>query len=159
MSLRSSSQQSPDMSNAIGSSRESNPWRRIYDLRAVSEGNVADGGLGLLQRPIIEKYRYRTVICLNVSKHQSVRLDHPWGSRGKLLELGPPSILILCDGELMFCLYAKARPTKIYVISPSSSGTASRPSTNPPTVVFFFGFFFSGTFVSPVQCSYQLPFW
>ena len=42
MSLRSSSQQPPVMSNAIGSSRESNPSRRICHLRAVPLGHVAD---------------------------------------------------------------------------------------------------------------------
>ena len=43
MSLRSSSQQLPGiMSNAIGSSRESNPSRRICNLRAVPLGHVAD---------------------------------------------------------------------------------------------------------------------
>ena len=45
MSLRSSSQQPPGkvyMSNAIGSSRESNPSRRICRLRAVSLGHATD---------------------------------------------------------------------------------------------------------------------
>ena len=42
MSLCSSSQQPPVMSNAIGSSRESNPSRRICHLRAVPLGHVAD---------------------------------------------------------------------------------------------------------------------
>ena len=42
MSLRSSSQQPPVMSNTIGSSRESNPSRRICHLRAVPLGHVAD---------------------------------------------------------------------------------------------------------------------
>ena len=44
MNLRSSSQQLPSilyMSNAIGSSRESNPSRRICHLRAVPLGRVA----------------------------------------------------------------------------------------------------------------------
>ena len=45
VSLRSSSQQHPlNMSNAIGSSRESNPSRRICHLRAVPLGHVADNG-------------------------------------------------------------------------------------------------------------------
>ena len=43
MSLHSSSQQPPGhMSNAIGSSRESNPSRRICHLRAVPLAHVAD---------------------------------------------------------------------------------------------------------------------
>ena len=44
MSLRSLSQLQPVkyMSNAIGSSRESNPSRRICHLRAASPGHVAD---------------------------------------------------------------------------------------------------------------------
>ena len=45
MSLRSSSQQPPGvqyMSNAIGSNRESNPSRRICNLRAVPLGHVAN---------------------------------------------------------------------------------------------------------------------
>ena len=48
MSLRSSSQEPPGntvpvyMSNAIGSSRESNPSRRMCQLRAVTLGCVAD---------------------------------------------------------------------------------------------------------------------
>ena len=45
MSLRSASQQPPVivyMSNAIGSSRESNPLRRICHLRAAPLGHVAD---------------------------------------------------------------------------------------------------------------------
>ena len=45
MSLRSSSQQPPGrqyMSNAIGSSRESNPSRRICHLRVIPFGRVAD---------------------------------------------------------------------------------------------------------------------
>ena len=44
MSLRSLSQQPPDVSytsNAIGSSRESNPSRRICHLRAIPLGHVA----------------------------------------------------------------------------------------------------------------------
>ena len=45
MNLRSSSQQPPvNLSNAIGSSRESNPSRRICHLRAVPLGHVADNG-------------------------------------------------------------------------------------------------------------------
>ena len=40
VSWRSSIQQPPDMSNAIGSSRESNPSRRTCHLRAVPLGHV-----------------------------------------------------------------------------------------------------------------------
>ena len=42
MSLRSSIQQSPGMSSAIGYSRESNPSRTFCILRAVPQSHVAD---------------------------------------------------------------------------------------------------------------------
>ena len=67
------------------------------------------------------------------------------GSRGQQIELEPPSISILCYKGWMLCWDAKARPTKIfYVISPSSSGTASRPLTNRCSTEQFFGCSFVG---------------
>ena len=73
------------------------------------------------------------------------------GSRGQQLELERPSISFLCNKGKMLCWDAKTRPTKIYVISQSSSGTASRPSTNWCPTEQFFWQFFSGTFVSHVH--------
>ena len=75
---------------------------------------------------------HRPIFCTLTD--QSINFLNPLilgGSRGQQLELNPPSISILCDKGHMLCWDAKARPTKIfYVISPSSSGTASRHSTN-----------------------------
>ena len=97
------------------------------------------------------------------SINQSINFLDPlilgW-SRGQQLELDPPSILILCHKGQMLCWDAKARPTKIfYVISPSSSGTASGPSTNQSELNReVFRLFFPGTFVSHVHTNAVMVF-
>ena len=71
MSLRSSSQQLPVMSNAIGSSRESNPSRRICHLRAVRLShdavNVEEAGL------ISARFFKFLVTGIHIVTHSSMR--------------------------------------------------------------------------------------
>ena len=66
MSLRSSSPQPSGMSNAIGSSRESNPLRRICHLCVVPFGNVADGSmqfvLGVRGENVIQESKPPTLV-------------------------------------------------------------------------------------------------
>ena len=73
------------MSNAIGSSRESNPSRRICNLRAVPLGHVADmkaqvkrcrnkhayaAGFGVQQKSAYDQYNSAKLLlnCLQISK-------------------------------------------------------------------------------------------
>ena len=95
-----------DCDVSLGSSSQQPPGiQAIYKLRQITS-------LQLTPAPMLR--------FSNLLSYFS-RPAYPWGSRGQLLELEPPSISILCDEGYMLWWDTKASPTKIIsVISPSS---------------------------------------
>ena len=67
------------MSNAIGSSRESNPSRRICHLRAVPLGHVADN---VLHNYVRSKDGYEFDDTLTIEGVTPLRHSHAMSSRG-----------------------------------------------------------------------------
>ena len=85
------------MSNAIGSSRESNSSRRICHLREVSLGHVADKGHVIIffkkSTKVIVKSALQRILCPNVCA-QKCRVSFPVAQQVNLLAGSPHYPLI-----------------------------------------------------------------